>query len=78
MIEKKYLFNNKDEDDYVTVCIQKPAGLGLSFLYEGLFSVLDPEIETKDVFIVGHQINPECLCELTLDVEDIDFSEFED
>ncbi len=77
MIEKKYLFNNKD-NNYVTVYIKQPTDLGLSAVYESLFSVLDPEINPNEIYIVDYQISDSGFLSVILDVDDMDFSEFED
>jgi len=77
MIDKKYLFDNKDANDYVSVCIDIPDSLGLSSIYEAVFAVLDPDVNRDEVFVIDYQIK-EGMLEVSLDVEDVDFSEFED
>jgi len=78
MIEKKYLYENKNPNYYVRVCVEKPKGLGLTDVYESLFSILDPQINPNEVFIVDYREIESGVFEVMLDVEDIDFSEFED
>lgn len=77
MIEKKYLFNNK-VDNYVKVCIETDSSSGLTQIYESLFATLDPQINIDDLFVVDYKEKSLGLYEVIVDVEDMDFSEFED
>lgn len=77
MITKEYLYNNK-VNNYVKVCIAEPESSGLSAVYESLFSSLEPQINVNEVFVVDYQIMTSGVLEVVVDVEDVDFSEFED
>ena len=77
MITKKYLYNNKT-DNYVKVCIKEPETLGLAAIYESLFAFMDPKVNFNDVFVVDYAKKSFGVLEVVVDVEDIDFSEFED
>lgn len=78
MISKQYLFDHKDANHFVSVCIKEPTSAGLTALYERLFSILNPEININDIFIVEYQGESHGFLKVVLDVEDMDFSEFED
>lgn len=83
MIEKKYLFNNK-KDNLVSVAIEMPWNYtSLAAVYSSLDSQLDVNVQGIPS-VVGYEpisYHPETktfFLDVTIDVEDVDFSEFEE
>jgi hypothetical protein len=78
MIEKKYLFNNKDAENYCLVTIEAPKSANLSEIVESVANSLEePEI-MDDIWPASYNYIGENQWQVLLDVEDVDFSEFED
>ena len=78
MIEKKYLFNNKDGQNFCKVWIEAPESAGLTEIMENLANSLDSKDYLDDIWPADYVYQGEGKYEVTLDVDDVDFSEFED
>jgi len=76
MITKESLFNKKDAENYCKLTVTANSH-SLPDLYEALDSQLEREI-SEEIFIVDYRTVSSGVYELTLDVDDVDFSEFED
>ena len=78
MITKQFLFNNKDAENYCLVTVAAPQSANLSELVEAVVNSLEePEI-IDDIWPASYNYIGENRWEVLLDVDDVEFFEFED
>lgn len=78
MIEKKYLFNNKDAENYCLVTIEAPKSANLTEIMESLANSLDSKDYLDDIWPAAYNYIGEDQWQVLLDVDDVEFFEFED
>jgi hypothetical protein len=78
MIEKKYLFNNKDAENYCIVQIEAPKSATLSEIVESVANSLEESEIMDDIWPAAYNYIGEDRWEVLLDVDDVEFFEFED
>jgi hypothetical protein len=78
MIEKKYLFNNKDAENYCLVQIEAPKSANLTEIMEAVANSLEESEIMDDIWPAAYNYIGEDQWEVLLDVDDVEFFEFED
>jgi hypothetical protein len=78
MITKQFLFNNKDAENYCLVTIEAPQSANLTEIMEAVANSLAESEIMDDIWPAAYNYIGENQWNVLLDVDDVEFFEFED